>query len=51
MKKTHFFYVFRVVAATIHGKMVPVQLQTQAKCFRNLSLLPLSRDVGGREYL
>jgi hypothetical protein len=47
MHETHFFYAFRVVADTIHGKMVPVQFQTQAQCFGDLSLLPLPRDDGG----
>jgi hypothetical protein len=47
--KTHLFYVFRVLAATIHGKTVPVQFQTKAQCFGHLSLLPLSRDDGDRE--
>jgi hypothetical protein len=51
MNKTHLFYVFTAVAATIHRKMVPVQFQTQAQCSGDLSLLPLSRDDGGREDL
>jgi hypothetical protein len=49
MKKTHMFYVFRVVAATIYGKMVPVQFETQAQSFGDLSLLPLSRNDEGRQ--
>jgi hypothetical protein len=45
------FYVFRVVAATIHGKMVPAQFHTEMQRSIHLSLLPLSRDEGGREDL
>jgi hypothetical protein len=45
------FYVFRDGAATIHGKMFPVQFQTEAQYFGHLSLLPLLRDDGGRENL
>jgi hypothetical protein len=48
-EKTHLFYVFRVVAATIHRKMVTVQFQTEALCFGHLTVLVLSRDNGGRE--
>jgi hypothetical protein len=51
MKKTDLFYVVRVVAATIHGRMVPVQFQTQAQCFGDLSLHPLPRDDRGRDNL
>jgi hypothetical protein len=50
-EKTQLFYVCRVVAATIHGKMLPAQFQTEAQCFEELSLLVLSRDDGGRENL
>jgi hypothetical protein len=42
---------FQVVAGTIHGKMVPVQFQTDAQCFGDLSLLPLSRHDGGTDNL
>jgi hypothetical protein len=51
MEKTHLFYVFRVVAATIHGKMVCVQFQTQAQSSGDLSLLLLSKDEEDRENL
>jgi hypothetical protein len=49
MKKTHLFYVFRAVAATIHGRMIPVQFQTEAQCMGDLSVHQLSRDDGSRE--
>jgi hypothetical protein len=45
------FYVFRDGAATIHGKMFPVQFQTKTQCFGHLPLFPLLRDNGGRENL
>jgi hypothetical protein len=31
--------------------MVPEKFQTEAQCFGDLPLLPLSRDDGGRENL
>jgi hypothetical protein len=35
----------------IHGKMVPVQLQTKAQGFGDLHMLPISSDDGCRDNL